>query len=85
MVVNTQLEKRLLWHPRVPNKFAVGGSGQITLYELHPGHSETKIKHVTSQQELQLMKVLGAFLQKTMPLITCFSAFNGLRTRRLMI
>lgn len=53
MVVQT--EKRLLWHPRLDNKFLVGGASQITLYEWAPDSSE--IKHVTSKQDLNLMKV----------------------------
>ena len=60
MVVPT--EKRLIWHPRLDNKFLVGGGSQITLYEWVPECSE--IKHVTSKQDLNLMKVpqLVAFL-----------------------
>ncbi|OBZ71041.1 hypothetical protein A0H81_09439 [Grifola frondosa] len=42
-----QVEKRLVWHPRRENKFAVGGGTQITLYEWVPQSSE--IKQVTSQ------------------------------------
>ena len=48
-------EKRLIWHPRGQNKFVVGGSTQITLYEWLPGSSE--IKQVASQLELNQMKV----------------------------
>ncbi|KAI0949126.1 hypothetical protein AcW1_008824 [Taiwanofungus camphoratus] len=49
-----QTEKRLLWHPRHENKFAVGGGSQITLYEWVPESFE--IKQVTSQLDLTLMK-----------------------------
>ena len=48
-------EKRLVWHPRGQNKFVVGGSSQITLYEWLPDSSE--IKQVASQLELNQMKV----------------------------
>ena len=48
-------EKRLIWHPRGHNKFIVGGSTQITLYEWIPESSE--IKQVASQLELNHMKV----------------------------
>ncbi|KXN85842.1 SEH-associated protein 4 [Leucoagaricus sp. SymC.cos] len=47
-------EKRLLWHPRQENKFAIGGGSQITLYEWAKEHP--RIRHVTSQQDLQYMK-----------------------------
>jgi len=50
-----QLEKRLLWHPRGKNKFVVGGNSQIILYEWASQYPE--IKHVTSQNDLQFMKV----------------------------
>ncbi|KAI0630074.1 hypothetical protein C8Q77DRAFT_1219729 [Trametes polyzona] len=49
-----QADKRLLWHPRGQNKFVVGGSAQITLYEWLPQYSE--IKQVASQLELNAMK-----------------------------
>ncbi|THH17490.1 hypothetical protein EW146_g3338 [Bondarzewia mesenterica] len=48
------LKKRLVWHPRGENRFIVGGGSQITLYEWSPG--EPAIRHITSQQDLQLMK-----------------------------
>ncbi|KAF5346773.1 hypothetical protein D9756_010433 [Leucocoprinus leucothites] len=47
-------EKRLLWHPRQENKFLVGGGSQITLYEWASDYP--RIRHVTSQQDLQYMK-----------------------------
>ncbi len=50
-----QPEKRLIWHPRGQNKFIVGGSTQITLYEWIPQSSE--LKQVASQLELNQMKV----------------------------
>lgn len=50
-----QADKRLLWHPRGQNKFVVGGSTQITLYEWLPQSSQ--IKQVASQLELNTMKV----------------------------
>ncbi|EIW63592.1 uncharacterized protein TRAVEDRAFT_43879 [Trametes versicolor FP-101664 SS1] len=49
-----QADKRLLWHPRGQNKFVVGGSTQITLYEWLPQSSQ--IKQVASQLELNTMK-----------------------------
>ncbi|KAI0744299.1 hypothetical protein C8Q80DRAFT_889791 [Daedaleopsis nitida] len=49
-----QSDKRLVWHPRGQNKFIVGGSTQITLYEWLPQNSE--IKQVASQLELNQMK-----------------------------
>lgn len=49
-----QLDKRLLWHPRHENKFVVGGNSQITLYEW--ASEFPKIRHVTSQHDLQFMK-----------------------------
>lgn len=58
MVSLIQHEKRLLWHPRQDNKFAVGGSSQITLYEWAQDYPE--IRQVTSQHDLQLMKVSQA-------------------------
>ncbi|KAJ6567320.1 hypothetical protein DFH09DRAFT_457276 [Mycena vulgaris] len=48
-------EKRLLWHPRQENKFVVGGGSQITLYEW--AAEEQEILHITSQHDLQFMKV----------------------------
>ncbi|KAI0041298.1 hypothetical protein FA95DRAFT_1526764 [Auriscalpium vulgare] len=47
-------DRRLLWNPRGENKFLVGGNAQITLYEWSP--EEPAIRHVTSLQDLQLMK-----------------------------
>ncbi|KAF7782973.1 hypothetical protein Agabi119p4_2349 [Agaricus bisporus var. burnettii] len=47
-------EKRLLWHPRHENKFVVGGGSQITLYEWEKEYP--RIRHITSQQDLQYMK-----------------------------
>jgi WD repeat-containing protein mio len=55
MVASAFPEKRLLWHPRQDNKFVVGGGSDITLYEWAPDHPE--IRHVTSQLDLQFMKV----------------------------
>ena len=55
-----QSDKRLVWHPRGQNKFIVGGSTQITLYEWLPHSSE--IKQVASQLELTQMKVSFSFL-----------------------
>lgn len=53
--MGVQTEKRLLWHPRLDDKFLVGGGSQVTLYEWVAESSE--IKHVTSKQDLNLMKV----------------------------
>lgn len=55
MAPATQVERRLLWHPRGLNKFIVGGGTHITMYEWLPDRQE--IKHVASQNELQYMKV----------------------------
>ncbi|KIP06122.1 hypothetical protein PHLGIDRAFT_107382 [Phlebiopsis gigantea 11061_1 CR5-6] len=52
-----QTEKRLIWHPRLDNKFLVGGGSQVTLYEWVSDSSE--IKHVTSKQDLNLMKCIA--------------------------
>ncbi|KAI0071900.1 hypothetical protein K474DRAFT_1629835 [Panus rudis PR-1116 ss-1] len=49
-----QTDRRLLWHPRLDNRFLVGGGGQLTVYEWHSGSSE--IKHVTSKHDLQMMR-----------------------------
>ncbi|KAI8992887.1 hypothetical protein BD414DRAFT_412412 [Trametes punicea] len=49
-----QADKRLLWHPRGHNRFVVGGSSQLTLYEWIPQSSQ--IKQVASQTELNAMK-----------------------------
>ncbi|KII92498.1 hypothetical protein PLICRDRAFT_155080 [Plicaturopsis crispa FD-325 SS-3] len=54
MVVSTQPDRRLLWHPRHDNKFIVGGGSQITLYEWAPDYPE--IRHITSRLDLQFMK-----------------------------
>ena len=51
-----QTERRLLWHPRLDDKFLVGGGSQITLYEWVADTSE--IRQVTSKQDLIMMKVL---------------------------
>ncbi|KAK1232312.1 hypothetical protein PQX77_004563 [Marasmius sp. AFHP31] len=48
------MEKRLLWHPRHLNRFIVAGGSQITLYECAP--SQPEIRHITSQNDLNLMK-----------------------------
>jgi len=48
-------ERQLLWHPRGLDKFIIGGGSQITLYEW--SSDEPAIRHVTSQQDLQSMKV----------------------------
>lgn len=55
-----QMEKRLLWHPRRENTFVVGGGSQITLYQWVPQTS--RIVHITSQQDLSLMKVCHSIL-----------------------
>lgn len=60
-------EKRLLWHPRQENKFVVGGGSQITLYEWAREHP--RIRHVTSQQDLQYMKVRSFLLSHPCPLL----------------
>jgi hypothetical protein len=50
-----QPERRVLWHPRKKNKFVVGENSQIILYEWASEYPE--IRHVTSQHDLQYMKV----------------------------
>ncbi|TFK74207.1 hypothetical protein BDN72DRAFT_813031 [Pluteus cervinus] len=47
-------DKRLLWHPRRDNKFIVGGTSQITLYEWASDYPE--IRRITSQHDLHYMK-----------------------------
>lgn len=51
-------DRRLLWHPRLDNKFLVGGGSQLTVYEWLPEASE--IKHVASKHDLQMLKVGGS-------------------------
>ncbi|KAJ3550065.1 hypothetical protein NM688_g5111 [Phlebia brevispora] len=46
-MVTQTADRRLLWHPRLDDKFLVGSSSQITLYEWDVKTSE--IKHVTSK------------------------------------
>ena len=48
-------DRRLLWHPRLDNRFLVGGGTQLTVYEWLPDLSE--IKHVASKYDLQMLKV----------------------------
>ena len=38
--------RRVLWHPRLDNRFIVGNASQVTLYQWLSESSE--IKHVTS-------------------------------------
>ncbi|KAL4248763.1 WD repeat mio family protein [Abortiporus biennis] len=52
-----QAERRLLWHPRLDNKFLVAGGSQITLYEWLANSSQ--IKHVTSKHDLQTLKCVA--------------------------
>ena len=61
-------DKRLLWHPRGENKFVVGSSTQITLYEWRPEAPE--IRHTTSQHDLQHMKVPSCGSLRTSAFIT---------------
>lgn len=61
-MVSAVLERRAQWHPRHDNKFIVGGGSQITLYEWAADFAE--IRHVTSQHDLQFMRVCAfVFLQ----------------------
>ena len=76
-----QVDKRLIWHPRGQNKFIVGGSTQITLYEWIPQSSE--IKQVASQLELSQMKVSIPLFRSevvtTYPSCNLVSALLGLQ------
>ncbi|KAH8077520.1 hypothetical protein BXZ70DRAFT_1053623, partial [Cristinia sonorae] len=47
-------DKRILWHPRLDNRFLVGGSGQLSLYEWLSDSSE--IKPITARNDVQMMK-----------------------------
>ena len=50
-----QADKRIIWSPLRRHKFLVGGSSQLTLYDWSP--DDSSVRHVASQQDLQLMKV----------------------------
>ncbi|THH28339.1 hypothetical protein EUX98_g5852 [Antrodiella citrinella] len=49
-----QSERHLLWHPRLDDRFLVGGGGQLSLYEWLPVSLE--IKPVASKHDLQMMR-----------------------------
>lgn len=49
-----QADKRIIWSPLRRHKFLVGGGSQLTLYDWSP--DDSSVHHVTSQQDLQLMK-----------------------------
>ncbi|KAI0305481.1 hypothetical protein B0F90DRAFT_1808734 [Multifurca ochricompacta] len=69
-------EKRIVWSPLSQNKFIVGGSSQLVLYDWSPGDSS--IHHVASQQDLQSMR---CFAWSPDPVIDNFVAVgfnNGL-------
>jgi WD40 repeat protein len=51
----SQADKRIIWSPLRRPKFLVGGSSQLTLYDWSP--EDSSVRHVASQQDLQLMKV----------------------------
>jgi hypothetical protein len=72
MAPSAQVEKRLLWHPRWENKFMVGGGSQMTMYEWAPEESE--IRHVTSQNDLQFMKV--SFMLESLIQLKVFCTFH---------
>lgn len=57
--MTSKYEKKLLWHPRQEDKFIVGGGSQLSLYEWAPGSSVIKL--VTTQADLQYMKVSNAY------------------------
>lgn len=79
-------DKRLLWHPRGENKFVVGSSSQITLYEWLPETPE--IRHTTSQHDLQHMKVSPCSLRRISTLTISppsrYSVLRGPRTHPSM-
>lgn len=51
-----QVDRRLLWHPRLDSKFLVGGGTQVTVYELLPNSSQSR--YVASKHDLPALKVL---------------------------
>ncbi|KAI0093092.1 hypothetical protein BDY19DRAFT_883102 [Irpex rosettiformis] len=55
----TQTERRVMWHPRLDNRFVVGNPSQVTLYQWLSESSE--IKHVTSShvQDAITMKCMA--------------------------
>ncbi|KAI0318845.1 hypothetical protein OF83DRAFT_1113636 [Amylostereum chailletii] len=73
MVVHS--EKRLVWHPRGDNKFVVGGGSQITLYEWSP--TERAIRHLTSQNDLQLMKCFAWSPDRALDDLIAIGLSNG--------
>ena len=72
-------EKRITWSPLGQNRFIVGGSSQITLYDWSPGDS--LIHHVASQQDLQSMRVKSTRLSTALTSESSFSALLGPRTQ----
>ncbi|TDL25945.1 WD40 repeat-like protein [Rickenella mellea] len=52
--MSSRTDRRLLWHPRLENRFIVGGGSQITLYEW--SHHGRDVRQVTSRSDLQLMR-----------------------------
>ena len=58
MVGPASSDRRLLWHPRQSNTFILGSGSYITLYEWN--NNFPQIKHVTTQPDLQYMKVRRA-------------------------
>jgi hypothetical protein len=49
-----QTDRRAIWHPRHPDKFAVGGGANISLYEW--SKEEGNIRRAASYDDLQHMK-----------------------------
>ncbi|TFY52032.1 hypothetical protein EVG20_g10733, partial [Dentipellis fragilis] len=50
----SQLERRVLWHPRGEDRFAVSSGSQIVVYEYAP--DEPAIRDIASQQDLNSLK-----------------------------
>jgi hypothetical protein len=53
-------DRRVAWHPRHTSKFAVGGGTNVASYEW--SLDDESIRHVTSYDDLQHMKVRGVIL-----------------------
>ena len=68
-------DKRIVWSPLRRHKFLVGGGSQLTLYDWSP--DDSSVRHVASQQDLQLMKVVTLGLHLLFPV--CLRRHSVLR------
>jgi hypothetical protein len=81
MASGSPSERRITWSPLGQNRFVVGGSSQLTLYDWSPGDS---VLHVASRQDLQSMRVKSICAPaRLLPLtyMSSLSALRGLRTQ----